>query len=80
MFAEYLTINNETNRVELRELTDVMCENLSEIATVIACNFVGDTTTVWSERVAHEMHVDRSALLELKRRAVWRDTHLGWVS
>lgn len=80
MFAEYLTINNETNRVELRELTPVMAENLSEIAKVVSMNFVGDTTTVWSERVAHEMHVDRSTLMELKRRAVWRDQHLGWVS
>lgn len=77
---EYLTINNETNAIELRELTEVMAENLSECATVVSLNFAGSKTTVWRNRKPRVEHVDRSTLLELKRRAVWRDEHLGWVS
>ncbi len=80
MFTEYLTIDNQTNAVELRELTDVMAENLSEVATVISVNFLGSKTTVWRDRIARVEFIDEGTLMELKRRAIWRDKHLGWMS
>jgi len=70
MFAEYITIDNETNRIEFRELTDVMAENLSETAAVVSLNFMGGKTTVWRDREPHVEHVSRSTLMELKRRAI----------
>lgn len=79
-YIECLSVNNETNAVEFRELTEVMAENLSEIATVFSLNFVGAKTTVWKDREPRVVSVDRSTLMELKRRAIWRDAHLGWVS
>ena len=80
MFAEYLAIDNETRKVELRELTDIMAENLSEIATVVSMNFVGSKTTIWHDRTPSTASVDASALMELKRRAIWRDERCGWLS
>lgn len=80
MFAEYLTIDNETSRVELRELTEVMAENLSETATVVSMEFIGGKTTVWRDRVPSVVGVDGGTLLELKRRAEWRDGRNGWIS
>ena len=80
MFTEYLTIDNQTNAVELRELTDVMAENLSEVATVISVNFLGSKTTVWRDRIARVEFIDEGTLMELKRRAIWRDKQLGWMS
>ena len=77
---EYLTIDNKTKRVELRELTDVMAENLSELATVVSMSFIGGKTTVWKDRTPRVIAVDGGTLMELKRRAIWRDAHLGWVS
>lgn len=79
-FNEYLAIDNATNRVEVRELTDVMAENLSEVATVVALNFLGSKTTVWRDRAATTEHVSRSTLMELKHRIVWRTEHLGPIS
>lgn len=79
-FNEYLAIRNDTHKVELVELTDTMAENLSEIATVVSVNFVGNRTTVWRDRVPSVEFVDRSALMELRHRTLWRDEHLGWVS
>jgi len=79
-YSDYITIDRATRRVEFRELTDVMAENLSEIATVVSLNFIGGKTTVWEGGVPRVEHIDRSALMELKRRALWRDGHLGWVS
>ena len=80
MFNEYLTIDNKTNRVELREMTEVMAENLSEMATVVSMEFTGGKTTVWRDRVPSVMAVDGGTLMELKRRAVWRDEHNGIMS
>lgn len=79
-YYDCIAIDRATRKVEFRELTDVMAENLSEIATVISLNFVGGKTTVWQDGEPRVEHIDRSALMELKRRAVWRDQHLGWVS
>ena len=79
-FSECIAIDNETSRVELRELTDVMAENLSETATIISLNFVGGTTRVWRDRIERKVAVDWSTLAELKRRAMWRDEHEGWLS
>lgn len=80
MYREYLSIDNATMKVEVRELTEVMAENLSEIATVVALGFSDGKTTVWRNRVPSVQLVDRSTLCELKRRAVWRDAHAGWLS
>ena len=80
MFAEYLSIDNETRKVEFRELTEVMAENLSECATVVSLNFIGGKTTVWRDRVPSVVGVDGGTLMELKRRAVWRDEHAGLIS
>ena len=80
MFIECLTIDGQTNRVELRELTETMAENLSEIATVVSLNFIGSTTTVWRNRVPSVEFIDRSTLYELKSRAILRDKHLGPIS
>ena len=80
MFIECMVINDKTNAVELRELTETMAENLSEIATVMSVNFIGDKTTVWRNRVPSVERVSRSTLLELKRRAIWYDEHLGITS
>lgn len=80
MFIECMVINDKTNAVELRELTETMAENLSEIATVMSVNFIGDKTTVWRNRVPSVERVSRSTLLELKRRAIWYDEHLGFTS
>lgn len=80
MFAEYIAIDNETRKVELRELTETMAENLSECATVISLNFIGSKTTVWRDRIPSVASVDAGALMELKRRAVWRDEHAGMLS
>lgn len=80
MFAEYLTIDNQTHKVELRELTETMAENLSEIATVMSVNFIGGKATVWRDRVPSVIAVEGSVIAELKRRAVWRDRHVGLMS
>ena len=80
MFAEYLTIDNQTHKVELRELTETMAENLSEIATVMSVNFIGGKATVWRDRVPSVIAVESSVIAELKRRAVWRDRHVGLMS
>ena len=80
MFAEYLTIDNRTNAVEVRELTETMAENLSETATVVSLNFHGSKTSVWRNRIERTEYVSRSTLAELKRRAVWRDEHAGLLS
>ena len=80
MFAEYLTIDNETSRVELRELTEVMAENLSETATVVSMEFIGGKATVWRDRVPSVIAVDGGTLMELKRRATWRDERAGLLS
>lgn len=80
MFAEYLTIDNRTNAIELRELTEVMAENLSEAATVISVNFLGGKATVWKDGVARVIPVDEGTLMELKRRIVWREAHTGMLS
>lgn len=80
MFAEYIAIDNETRKVEVRELTETQAENLSECATVVALSFTGCKTTVWRDRVPSVKHVSRSALLELKHRAVWRDERCGMLS
>lgn len=80
MFIECMVINDKTNAVEFRELTETMAENLSEIATVMSVNFIGDKTTVWRNRVPSVERVSRSTLLELKRRAIWYDEHLGFTS
>lgn len=80
MFAEYITIDNETRKVELRELTEVMAENLSETATILATSVLGGKVEVWRDRVRSTMAVDTGAVLELKRRAVWRDEHAGLLS
>lgn len=79
-YNECLTIDNETRKVEIRELTDVMAENLSETATVMSLNFIGGKTTVWRNRQPSAEYVSRSTLMELKRRVIWRDSHLGWTS
>lgn len=80
MFIECMVINDKTNAVELRELTETMAENLSEIATIVSTNFIGNKTTVWRNRVPSVERVSRSTLLELKRRVLWHDAHLGWTS
>ena len=79
-YVECLVKYHKDNKVELRELTDVMAKNLSEAAEVISVNFIGGKTTVWKNRVAHEIAVDEGAILELKRRIVWREEHAGMLS
>jgi len=71
-FKEYLAIHNETSAVELVELTDVMAENLSEIAMLVSTDFVGGKTEVWRDRAPSVEAVDGGTLMELKRRAIWR--------
>lgn len=80
MYIECLSINDKTHKVEFLELTETMAENLSEIATVVSLNFLGSATTVWRNRVRRVEPIDRGALYELKRRAIWRDEHAGLVS
>lgn len=79
-YIECLSINNTTHKVELVELTETMAENLSEIATVVSVNFLGNRTTVWRNRVPSVEVVEPSALMELKRRAIWREEHAGMLS
>lgn len=79
-YIECLVRNNETNHVELRELTETMAENLSETAAVMSVNFLGNKTTVWRNRVPRVEVVEPSALMELKRRIIWRDRHVGLMS
>ena len=79
-YIECLVRDNKTNAIELRELTETMAENLSEIATVMSVNFLGNKTTVWRNRVPSVEVVEPSALMELKRRAIWRDAHIGFLS
>lgn len=73
MFREYLSINNQTNKVELVELTETMAENLSEVATLMAVEVIGGKTTVWKNRVPRVIAVDGGTIAELKRRSIWRD-------
>lgn len=77
---EYLTIRNDTRKVELVELTETMAENLSEIATVMSVEVLGGKATVWRNRVPSVIAVDGGAIAEMKRRAVWRDEHAGMLS
>ena len=79
-YMECLVRHNKTNKVEIRELTPTMAENLSEAARVISVNFIGGKATVWVNRVAYTIPVDEGAVLELKRRIVWRDSHIGLMS
>jgi len=79
-YIECLTINNMTHKVEVRELTETMAENLSEVATVMSVECIGGKATVWRDRTPSVIAVDGGALMELKRRAVWRDKHLGMLS
>ena len=76
MFAEYIAIDNETKRVEVRELTEVMAQNLSEMAKVVSLSCIGGKVTVWENRVPRTIGVDGGTLMELKRRAVWHDERL----
>lgn len=80
MFAEYIAIDNATKKVELRELTETMAENLSEVATVMSVECIGGKATVWSNREPHIISVDSGTLMELKRRVIWSDKHLGLMS
>ena len=80
MFAEYLVVDDRTHAIELRELTEVMAENLSEAAAVISVNFLGGKATVWKDGIARVVPVDEGAIMELKRRIVWRDKHAGMLS
>lgn len=79
-YVEYLVVNDRTHAIELRELTEVMAENLSEAATVISVNFIGGKSTVWKDGVARVIPVDEGTLMELKRRIVWREAHAGMLS
>lgn len=79
-YMECLVKHDKTNIVEVRELTETMAENLSEAALVISVNFMGGKSTVWRNRVAHEMAVDEGTIAELRRRIVWRDQHVGLLS
>lgn len=79
-YIECLSINNQSHKVEFVELTETMAENLSEIATVVSVNFLGNRTTVWRNRVPSVEVVEPSALMELKRRAIWREEHAGMLS
>lgn len=79
-YAEYIAIDNQTRKAEVLELTEVMCANLSEVATVVSVNFLGNRTTVWRNRVPRVEVVEPSALMELKRRAIWREEHAGMLS
>lgn len=79
-YAEYIAINERTRKVELVELTDVMAENLSELATVVSVETIGGKATVWRNRKPRVIAVDGSAVAELKRRAVWREEHAGMLS
>jgi len=76
-YLECLTINNVTSKAEVRELTPVMAENLSEIATVVSLNFTDGKARVWENRVERVERVDYGTLAEWKRRIVWRDEHVG---
>lgn len=80
MFNECLYIENATHKVEVRELTEVMAENLSEMGTVMSLNFMGSKTDVWRNRVRSAEYVSRSTLMELKSRALRRDERNGWIS
>lgn len=80
MFTEYLTIDNETSKTEIRELTEVMAENLSETATIISLNFLGGKARVWRDRIEREVAMDWGTLAELKRRTIWHDEHAGMLS
>lgn len=79
-YSECICVDNETRRVEVRELTEVMAENLSEVATVMSLNFLGGKATVWRDGVRECVPLDRGTLLELKRRAIWREEHAGMLS
>lgn len=79
-FIECLVKYDKTNAIELRELTEVMAENLSEGAMVMSVNFLGGKMTVWKDGVARVIPVDEGTLMELKRRIVWRDAHVGMLS
>lgn len=79
-FSEYLSVRHDNGRVELVELTDTMAENLSEIATLVSVETIGGKATVWKNRTPRVVAVDGGTIAELKRRAVWRDERLGWVS
>ena len=79
-YIECLVRNNRTNKVEVMELTETMAENLSEIATVMSVNFIGGKSTVWKDGVARVVPVDEGAIMELKRRIVWREAHAGMLS
>ncbi len=77
---EYLSIHNETHKVELVELTDTMVENLSEVATIMSAEVIGGKVTVWQNRRPRVIAADTGSVMELKRRAVWRDAHAGMLS
>jgi len=79
-FIEYMVIDDQTHAIELREMTETMAENLSEIATVVSVNFLGGRTTVWRNRIAHVESIDEGTLMELKRRIIWREKHAGMLS
>ena len=79
-YAEYLTIDHETRRTEVRELTETMAENLSEMATVMSLAVEFGCVNVCDEREWSTMRVEPGTLQELKRRAVWRDEHAGLLS
>ena len=79
-YAEYIAIDNQTRKAEVLELTEVMCANLSEVATVMSTEVLGGKVTVWRNRVPRVEVVEPSALMELKRRAIWREEHAGMLS
>ena len=79
-YVECLVKHNKTNAVEIRELTETMAKNLSEAARVISVNFIGGKATVWVNRVAYEVAIDPGTIAELKRRIIWKDEHLGFLS
>lgn len=79
-YAEYLVVNDQTHKVELLELSEVMAENLSEIATIVSVATNGGKATVWRNRVPSVRVVEASAIAELKRRAIWREAHAGMLS
>ena len=75
--------------VEIRELTPVAAENLSEVATVVALEGIGfgDMTTIYEGREVRQAlmtpeqrsYLERRAL-ECARRAAHYDERNGWIS
>lgn len=83
---EYMVVfdrkhNRDDESYKFLHLTDVQVENLSEIATILAVDYIkGDITTEWHHGRTRHRLFSRSAMMEAKRRYIWRGRREGWLS